>query len=207
MIWHEPPDDRLLLEQMDSEIESLSRERMAWHGMIRRCSDADGNRAHYYIEKGVSVCQRWLDSFNNFLQDVGRCPEGKTSIDRFPNGNGNYEPGNVRWATAQEQARNRISNRILTLNGVSHCVAEWSEIIGIKPKTIYERLQKGATDEEALTTPVGPSQKGKLDSDKIKQMAEMRDFLGLTFREIGERFGVTHSAARRAVQREREKAL
>lgn len=78
----------------------------SWDAMRARC----GNPLHVsyadYGGRGITVCDRWRDSFENFLEDMGERPAGKT-IDRFPDKNGNYEPSNCRWATVFEQARNR----------------------------------------------------------------------------------------------------
>lgn len=74
--------------------------------MKRRCYNPKSCEYHRYGARGVSVCQRWLDSFENFLADMGECPPGLT-LDRFPDKNGNYRPGNVRWATPAEQTQNR----------------------------------------------------------------------------------------------------
>lgn len=74
--------------------------------MRRRCMDPKNIKYHLYGGLGVKVCKRWQD-FAVFLQDMGMPPTPKHSLDRYPNPSGNYEPGNVRWATAMEQRRNR----------------------------------------------------------------------------------------------------
>lgn len=76
-----------------------------WQGMLARCGNPNNRAYSYYGGRGISVCDRWL-SFPNFLADMGEKPDG-LSIDRFPNNDGNYEPGNCRWATVDEQAHNR----------------------------------------------------------------------------------------------------
>lgn len=73
--------------------------------MIDRCTNPGATKFKDYGERGISVCARWLDSFENFLADMGERPDGKT-LDRMQN-DGNYEPGNCRWATPKEQATNR----------------------------------------------------------------------------------------------------
>lgn len=85
-----------------------SPEYRAWRGMMNRCSEkAPPERRRIYYERGITVCQRWRDSFEAFLADVGRKPSPEHTLDRFPDNDGHYEPGNVRWATLSEQARNR----------------------------------------------------------------------------------------------------
>lgn len=81
----------------------------SWRAMIRRCTDPTNKRWKYYGGRGVTVCDEWLASFDAFLADMGERPEGKT-LDRI-DPNGNYEPGNCRWATAVEQRHNRRDSR------------------------------------------------------------------------------------------------
>jgi hypothetical protein len=74
--------------------------------MKQRCNNPTNNHYDNYGGRGIAICERWLNSFPNFLADMGRKPSPELSIDRI-NNNGNYEPGNCRWATAKEQVRNR----------------------------------------------------------------------------------------------------
>lgn len=78
-----------------------SREYSSWEGMIQRCTNPNHPKYKYWGGRGIKVCERWR-IFDNFLADMGERPLGK-SIDRFPNNDGNYEPGNCRWATQSEQ--------------------------------------------------------------------------------------------------------
>ncbi len=77
----------------------------SWEGMRRRCLSPDNSKWKYYGGRGITICERW-GSFENFLEDMGERPVG-TTLDRYPNTNGNYEPGNCRWATITEQRHNR----------------------------------------------------------------------------------------------------
>lgn len=83
-----------------------SAERTAWHNMRQRCTDANSPRFKDWGGRGITVCSRW-ESFDTFLADVGPRPAPGYSLDRWPNPDGNYEPGNVRWATAAQQRSNR----------------------------------------------------------------------------------------------------
>ena len=77
-----------------------------WLSMIARCDKPGNNRYQYYGGRGITVCDRWRNSVSAFIQDVGDKPTPEHSIDRI-DVNGNYEPGNVRWATLKEQRSNR----------------------------------------------------------------------------------------------------
>lgn len=85
-----------------------SPEYRAWASMINRCHQSSvPKKINNYQNRGIVVCERWRESFDNFLSDMGRRPSEKHSLDRYPNNDGNYEPSNCRWATAKEQSNNR----------------------------------------------------------------------------------------------------
>lgn len=137
--------------------ESLRRHGMAgsptwnvWQGIRRRCADPANSGYHKYGGRGIRVCERWLNSFENFLADMGERPPGMT-IDRIDN-NGHYEPGNCRWASPKDQARNRRSNRIIAFRGESRPLAYWVEQSGLPYSLVHTRLRSGWPLEAALTT-------------------------------------------------------
>jgi hypothetical protein len=123
----------------------------SWVGMRQRCTDPNSSGYHNYGARGVTTCSRW-ESFNAFLEDMGEKPPGM-SLDRI-NNDGDYEPANVRWATAKQQARNTRVNRMLTFNGETRCMVDWAESLGIRKTTLHERLAAGWTVEKALTAAV-----------------------------------------------------
>lgn len=128
-----------------------SPEYMVWAGMVGRCHTPTSSSWGRYGGRGITVCSRWRESFTNFLADMGRKPSPEHSLDRYPDNDGNYEPGNCRWATRKEQCRNRRTTRLLTHNGKTQCIAAWAEETGIQDATIRRRIKHGATAAEALT--------------------------------------------------------
>lgn len=84
----------------------LSKTYRSWASMIQRCNNKNNSRYHRYGGRGITVCGSWLNSFENFLSDMGERPKGMT-LDRYPNNDGNYESSNCRWATPAQQANNR----------------------------------------------------------------------------------------------------
>ena len=120
-----------------------------WCAMKQRCNYPGSEQYAAYGGRGVKVCTRWSESFENFLADMGPRPAGMT-IDRFPNRDGNYEPGNCRWATIDEQARNRSSTLFVEREGVTKCVKDWCDELGLHPDRIYGRIRRGMSPAEAL---------------------------------------------------------
>lgn len=117
-----------------------------WCGMIRRClyDDKTRNTYKYYRGRGITVCQRWIDSYQNFIDDMGPMPSPKHTLDR-KDPNGNYEPGNCRWATHIEQANNKRETVRITVNGESKSISEWARHFGMKPNTVYTRYKRGVS--------------------------------------------------------------
>jgi len=127
----------------------------SWSMMKQRCYNKNDVAFVDYGGRNIQVCERWRDSFEAFLADMGERPSLLHSIDRYPNKDGNYEPGNCRWATSVQQNRNRRSNVLLSFRGETMCISEWAERVGLPRKTLEKRLNcHGFTVEEALTLPL-----------------------------------------------------
>jgi hypothetical protein len=121
-----------------------------WCNIKVRCLNKNGQDFHNYKGRGITVCQEWIDSFEAFFNYIGERPTPYHSIDRI-NNDGNYCPGNVRWATKWEQANNTRVNRLLEFKGETNTLAEWGKIFNIKPGIIHKRLKRGWSMEDALT--------------------------------------------------------
>lgn len=122
--------------------------------MRRRCEDPREPAFKHYGARGISVCPEWRDSFQAFVADVGPRPSASYSLDRYPNNDGNYEPGNVRWATQSQQMRNFRDNKIVNIDGDRMSLAEACERRGAQYRVVYDRLRHGWPLDEAMTTPV-----------------------------------------------------
>jgi len=130
---------------------SLSPTYRSWAAMIQRCHNPKSTAFHKYGARGIIVCDRWRESFDNFLADMGERPAGCT-MDRI-DGRRGYGPDNCRWATATEQSRNLASNRLIEHEGVVRSAAEWAEMCGIRHGTLLTRLRRGWSVEDALGRP------------------------------------------------------
>ena len=120
-----------------------------WLCLIQRCTNPLNPAYGNYGGRGIQVCDKWRD-FPSFYADMGDVPEGM-QIDRI-DVNGNYEPGNCRWLNKKGQARNKRTTRILTYQGKSQSLADWSEELGINYFVLHSRLRRGWSDERTLST-------------------------------------------------------
>lgn len=126
----------------------------SWQDMKKRCYNPKHEKYSRYGGRGIIVCERWIDSFENFLADMGERPLGMT-IDRWPNKDGNYEPGNCRWSTQKTQTNNRSTNVHITVNGITKTLAQWADSTGIKLGTIWYRLHKGWKPDDIISPTIG----------------------------------------------------
>jgi Fic family protein len=109
--------------------------------MISRCNNDKNESYQYYGEKGIKVCDRWLESFENFLQDMGDKPTKNHSIDRI-NVNGNYEPSNCRWADKIEQENNKTTNVLIEYQSKKYTISELARLLNINYDTLRNRTVK-----------------------------------------------------------------
>lgn len=132
----------------------------AWTSMKERCANPKNKEYPNYGGRGIRVCDEWLNSFeafkewavaNGYKNDAKR---GDCTLDRI-DVNGDYESSNCRWVDMKTQGRNRRSNHMLTINGETHCIAEWGEIANIIPSRISKRLVRGWSPYDAVFRPIG----------------------------------------------------
>lgn len=131
---------------------------VSWQRMKNRCLNPAAIDYPRYGGRGIVICDRWLHSFENFLADMGLRPDG-LQLDRIDN-EGNYEPTNCRWISKRGNARNRSSNVLLTVDGVTKTATEWGEETGLG-ETILSRISRGWSHERAVRTPIEARYKPK----------------------------------------------
>lgn len=141
-----------------------AKEYKTWHRIVKCCTDPKNRLYYKYGGVGLTVSEEWIGSqgFDRFIAHVGPAPSPQHTIDRI-DGTKGYHPGNVRWATWTEQQRNRKSNRNITFNGKTQCVAAWAESLGISRNSVLARLKKGWSMSRALT---------EMPSQRFKEMGE-----------------------------------
>lgn len=128
-----------------------------WRAMIARCHNPKNRAYQRYGGRGIKVCPEWRNSFLAFKKYMGERPTGH-QIDRFPDKNGDYKPGNVRWATVAGNQRNRNNNKTLTHDGVTKLLVEWAEEFNIPYGTLWQRVKNGWDSEKCLFTKVKGNQ-------------------------------------------------
>lgn len=137
-----------------------------WRSMVSRCTSP--SRRKYADSRGITICDRWRESFLAFLEDMGPMPSPRFTIERIDNARGyscghcpdclhRGEPANCRWASYKEQGRNGRHNHRITFDGATHCLSEWEEILGFPRGVLSTRLCQGWSEERALTQPVRKS--------------------------------------------------
>lgn len=113
---------------------------VVWRGMIDRCRNPANKNYRYYGGRGIRVCERWVGSFEAFQSDMGCRPVAMT-LDRV-NNDGDYEPGNCRWATSKQQARNTSRNVLVEVRGETLCLKDWADRLSIYPELLASRHRR-----------------------------------------------------------------
>lgn len=113
-----------------------------WISMISRCLNTESTSYKHYGGRGITVCERWQNSFEDFKSDMGERPSKNHSIDRIDN-DGHYEPGNVRWSTQEEQTRNKRNNRKIEYYGELYVISDLAKIVKMSRATLRKHLNNG----------------------------------------------------------------
>lgn len=124
----------------------------AWHGMKERCLNPASKDFPRYGGRGIEISAAWIDDAGAFVAHVGPRPTPLHSIDRI-DVNGDYEPGNVRWATRKEQQQNRRCNVMVTLRGETKCLSQWCRDLGVSFEMVHGRIRRGWPPERSLLDP------------------------------------------------------
>lgn len=131
---------------------SDSKEYRTWQAMRTRCTNENRDNYSHYGGRGITVCDRWMDSFEAFYSDMGPAPSEDHTIERN-DGNGHYGPGNCRWATQKEQMRNTSRSVFVNWQGRSITLVELSETVDVSYDLLQARIARGWSVEDAVSRP------------------------------------------------------
>jgi hypothetical protein len=126
----------------------------AWKGMRDRCTNPRCSSFPRYGGRGITVALEWLGpgGFERFLAHIGPRPSERHSLDRIDS-DGNYSPGNVRWATIHQQNRNKADTRSITIGERTQCLKDWARDLGLRYDMVHARIRRGWTVQKALNLP------------------------------------------------------
>ena len=171
----------------------------SWRGMKERCQNPNNNHWHIYGAKGIIVCEKW-QTFDGFFQDMGLKPKG-LSLDRIDS-NGNYEPGNCRWATPSQQSRNTERNIWIEWQGRRQTFKDWATELGLYERGLAYRIERWGL-EKAMTTPKLERGEGMrvLTDEQVLGLRKIRATRGYMWgaKEMSKKLNVTASAIQAAV--------
>lgn len=140
-----------LISKYDRSIRNVTKmiEYKSWQSMKERCLNKSYHNYSDYGGRGIRIHESWVNSFQSFYAHIGTRPSLNYSLERIDN-NGNYQPGNVRWATKQEQASNRRTSILFTIGTETKTLKQWCDFYQLKYKTVHARIQRGVPFNEAL---------------------------------------------------------
>jgi len=127
----------------------ITSEYASWKSMKQRCLETRNISYKWYGARGITICDRWVKDFDDFMQDMGKKPSKKHSLERINNDEG-YYPTNCKWVLPKEQSRNRRNTLKAKINGTEKPLVEWAEITGIPYPTLVWRFKKGLKEEEII---------------------------------------------------------
>lgn len=168
------------------EYGSRTRPYRIWCSMKQRCYYNKSVGFKNYGGRGIVVCDEWKNNYLLFLDwALANGYSDQLTLDRIDS-NGNYEPSNCRWVSYVQQNNNSSNNVLLTFNGVTHTIAEWSRIVGLKKSTIEYRKRIGWSDEKALTTPLLQKSLTKEQVDNIRNKRKN----GVSCKELSKEYNI-----------------
>ncbi len=147
---------------------SRSPEYGIWSNMKTRCYNPHVDSYADYGARGIVVCDAWRSSFEAFIADMGRRPGPKHELDRIDN-SGPYSPQNCRWVTRRQNANNKRSNILLTVDGVTRAIGEWATLMGVSYSMILRRVMSKWPDRDAVLIPSLRTLKGQRSSPAKKR--------------------------------------
>lgn len=124
-----------------------------WLNMKQRCSNPKFPKYENWGGRGITVCERWIDSFENFYNDMGEKPSHCRGLDRIDNNKG-YSMENCRWATSKEQNNNKRNNHFVEYNGRRNTLSQWATELGFREGILLHRLTNKWSVEKAFETPI-----------------------------------------------------
>jgi hypothetical protein len=161
-----------------------------WRHMVRRCTQENNPAYPHYGGRGITVCDAWVNSFENFLNDMGCRPSKKHTLERNDNDKG-YSPTNCRWATYREQINNRRTTVRVEFNGVVKPLSDWALEFNIDVELLRVRLKSGWDIEDALKREVVPFK--KIPQEKLEEIRSLYKN-GYTITEVAKLMNVPYSS-------------
>ena len=160
-----------------------------WRSMHNRCYKSSQASYENYGARGIFVDAAWhgAEGYKRFVEDMGDKPDDST-IERIDN-NGPYSPSNCRWATREEQSRNKRNNRWITANGETKTLKDWAVQLGCNSAAIIARIKSGMTEIEAVTKPVPDRPNSKLTVDAVRVIRST--YPAKTMQQLADDFGVS----------------
>lgn len=169
-------------------------EHNVWNAMKYRCNNPRTKAYPNYGGRGITVCDRWMESFANFMEDMGPRPSPTHTIERIDN-DGNYEPSNCKWIPKGEQTANRRIVRVVTYNGSKIRLYDLAKLHGIHVNTLRQRIVvMGMSAEDAVSVPISSMRGGprKVTASDVLEIRRLRGTVSQ--QDIADMFGITQSA-------------
>jgi hypothetical protein len=149
-------------DHLKKHMGSKTAEYKTWQGMRQRCNNSNDGAYSNYGERGIRVCDSWNNSFENFLNDMGKKPSANYTLDRI-DVEGNYTKENCRWADKKTQGNNRRNNIVIEYNGIKQTLTQWANMLNVNPLTMVSRNRANWPIEKMLREYTTFSTIGKLN--------------------------------------------